>query len=350
MFSGKKMSNIGGKMKIQTCFSVAAVGLLLVPALAQAESTLTVSSYGGGYQEAQKKAYFEPLMAAQPGLRIREDSPASNAKLKAMVEAGSVDWDIMVTDESFGLEGDGEWLEPIDYTIVNRDKFIEGAAGTYRIAADIEATVLAYNSEEYGNSVPEGFEAFFDIETFPGLRAVWKYAPSGILETALVADGVAVEELYPLDVERALKKLDTIKDDLVWWETGAQSEQLLTSGEASMGLVWVSRALSGADRGIKIDWTDWTSQTGYWVVPKGTENREAAMKALEFFTEPAQQIAFTEFMPYGPSNKYAVDDVLPVFEGNLPTGHLDSRILMDGEWWSENGAEVNLRFQEWLLQ
>lgn len=325
-------------------------GALLAPGLASAETTITVTSYGGGYQEAQKKAYFDPFVVAQSEIAIREDSPTSNAKLKAMVEAGAVDWDLVLTDDSFGLESDAAWLEPIDYAIVNRDKFIEGAAGTYRVAADIEATVLAYNSNEFGGKKPQGFKDFFNTEEFPGLRAAWKYAPSGLFEAALIADGVPAEELYPIDVERALAKLDTIKGDLVWWETGAQSEQLLASGEASMGLVWVSRALSGAEKGVAIDWSEWTSQTGFWVVPKGTKNKDAAMKAIEFFTEPAQQIAFTEFMPYGPSNKNAVNDVLPNFKGNLPTDHLENRVLMDAEWWAANGAAVDARFQEWLLQ
>ncbi|NPD16787.1 ABC transporter substrate-binding protein [Xinfangfangia sp. D13-10-4-6] len=323
---------------------------LLAPSIGSAETTLTISSYGGGYQEAQSKAYFSPFISANPDVLIREDSPSSNAKLKAMVEAGAVDWDIMVTDDTFGLDSDAAWLEPIDYTIVNRDKFLPGTADTYRIAADIEATVLAYNAEDFAGQTPDGLAAFFDTETWPGLRAAWKYAPGGLLETALVADGVPADQLYPLDVERALTKLDTIKDDIVWWETGAQSEQLLSSGEASMGLVWVSRALSGADKGIQIDWTEWTSQAAYWVVPKGTKNKDAAMKALEFFTEPAQQIAFTEFMPYGPSNKNAVDGVLPNFKGNLPTDHLEGRIQINAEWWAENGAAVDQRFQEWLLQ
>lgn len=337
-------------MKSTSAVLAMLASILMAPTLLHAEVTITVTSYGGGYQEAQKKAYFDPFMAAQQDIGIREDSPSSNAKLMAMVEAGNVDWDVVLTDDSFGLEGDGQWLEPIDYSIVNRDKFIDGAAETYRVAADIEATVLAYNATEYGDKAPQGFADFFDTEQFPGLRAVWKYAASGLLETALVADGVPADQLYPLDVERALKKLDTIKDDLVWWETGAQSEQLLSSGEAAMALVWVSRALSGADAGIRIDWTNWTSQTGYWVVPRGTRNLEAAMKAIEFFTEPEQQIAFTEFMPYGPSNKDAIDGVLPNFKGNLPTDHLGNRILMDAEWWSAHRAEIDARFQQWLLE
>ncbi|MDR6756989.1 putative spermidine/putrescine transport system substrate-binding protein [Mycoplana sp. BE70] len=332
-------------------FAITALAALVAgTAASAADTTLTISSYGGGYQEAQSKSYFQPFMAQNPGIKIVEDSASSNAKLKAMVETGNVTLDLMLTDDSFGLDTDAQWLEPIDYSIIDKSKFIEGAAGTYRIASDIEATVLAYNAEEFGGAAPNGFADFFDTEKFPGLRAVWKYSASGIFEAALIADGVKPEDLYPIDVERALKKLDTIKDDLVWWESGSQSEQLLASGEANMALVWVSRALSVGEKGVKIDWTNWTSQTGYWVVPKGTKNKEAAMQAINFFTEPTQQIEFTKYMPYGPSNKNALDSVDGKFKGNLPTDHLDTRVLMDAEWWAANGAKVDLRFQEWLLQ
>lgn len=332
-------------------FVVAAVAALMNgTAVYAADTTLTISSYGGVYQEAQSASYFQPFMAQNPDIKIVEDMASSNAKLKAMVETGNVTLDLVLTDDSFGLDADAKWLEPIDYSIVDRSKFIEGAAGTYRVASDIEATVIAYNAEEFGGKAPEGFADFFDTAKFPGSRAVWKYAASGIFEAALMADGVKVEELYPLDVERALKKLDTIKADIVWWDSGSQSEQLLASGEATMGLVWVGRAVSVADKGIKIDWTDWTSQTGYWVVPKGTKNKQAAMRAIDFFTEPAQQVAFTKYMPYGPSNRNALESVDARFKGSLPTDHLDTRVLMNADWWAENGAKVDLRFQEWLLQ
>lgn len=336
-------------MHLKFLITAAAVALSVTTAFA-ADTKLTVSSYGGVYQEAQSKAYFQPYMAKTPNLKIVEDTSASNAKIKAMVETGNVTLDLLITDDSFGLDSDAKWLEPIDYSIIDRSKFIAGAAGTYRVASDIEGTVLAYNAREYGGKTPQGFGDFFDRTKFPGSRAVWKYAASGIFEAALIADGVAPQDLYPIDVERALKKLDTIKNDIVWWDSGSQSEQLLSSGEASMGLVWVGRAVNVADKGIKVDWRNWTSQTGYWVVPKGTKNKDAAMKAISFFTDPEQQVTFTKYVPYGPSNNNAIGSIDPKFKGMLPTDHLDTRVLMNAGWWAENGAKVNLRFQEWLLQ
>jgi len=332
--------------------SVLALGAATVfgGAAARAETTLTVTSYGAAYQEAQDKAYFQPFAKENPSITVRQDSPSSNAKIKAMAESGNVTWDVVLVDDSFGLDSDADWLEPIDYSIVDKDKFIDGLATTYRVGADVEGTVMAYRPEAFGGNEPKTFADFFDVEKFPGKRAIWKFAPGGVFEAALLADGVKPEELYPIDVPRALKKLDTIKDHIIWWETGAQAEQLLTSGEADLGLVWIGRAVGAADKGISIAWGQWTSQGGYWVVPKGTPNKEAAMKAIEFFTDVPQQVEFTKYMPYGPTNKNAVDKVSDTFKGNLPTDHLDTRVTVDAGWWNQNSGEVDAQFQEWLLQ
>jgi putative spermidine/putrescine transport system substrate-binding protein len=311
---------------------------------------LTVCSYGGEYQQAQATAYFKPFEAANPGVTVQQDSPESDAKLKAMVEAGQPTWDLVLVADNFGHDSDAEWLEPIDYTVIDQSQFLEGYSGKYRVGADVEATVLAYRKDKVGSTQPKGLADFFNTAGFPGKRAAWKYASGGIFEAALVADGLPADKLYPIDVPRALKKLDTIKKDLIWWETGAQSQQLLTSGEATLALVWVGRAVAAADSApVVVDWTQWTTQSGMWVVPKGAPNKDLAMKAIAFFTQPAQQIALTKLLPYGPTNKNAVAGVDARYKGSLPTDHFNSRITVDYAWWAAHSAEVDTAFQEWLL-
>ncbi|MFX7784760.1 extracellular solute-binding protein, partial [Acinetobacter baumannii] len=62
------------------------------------------------------------------------------------------------------------------------------------------------------------------------------------LEAALIADGVPMDQLYPLDLDRAFKKLDQIKSHIsLWWTTGAQSVDVIASGEVDMGVAWDSR-------------------------------------------------------------------------------------------------------------
>jgi putative spermidine/putrescine transport system substrate-binding protein len=318
---------------------------------AAASKTVTVCSYGGVYQKDQDLAYFQPFQQKYPDIKIVQDSPTNDAKLKAMVEAGAVTWDIMCAADNFGLAADADWLEPIDYSVIDRNDFIEGYADTYRIGADIEATVLTFRKDKYAAAQPQTFADFFDVQLFPGKRAVWKYAPGGIFEAALVADGVAPEHLYPIDLPRALKKLETIKDHLIWWDTGAQSEQLLTSGEAALGLLWIGRSMSAAETSpLSVSWSQWTTQNAFWVVPKGTPNKAAAMLAIKSFTSPACQSAFSALLPYGPTNKNAVESGGQRYRGNLPTDHLAGRIKLDSAWWNKNLSKIDPVFQEWLIK
>lgn len=70
-----------------------------------------------------------------------------------------------------------------------------------------------------------------------------------MLEAALLADGVPMDELYPLDLDRAFAKLDTIKDDIVWWTKGAEPSQMLSTGEADYALAWSGRIATAKDEG-----------------------------------------------------------------------------------------------------
>jgi putative spermidine/putrescine transport system substrate-binding protein len=313
------------------------------------KTTLTIVSYGGGYQEAQAKALFEPFMKANPDIEIVQDSPTDVAKLTAMVEAGDPQWDVALVANDFGNDSQSEWLEPIDYSVVDKGALLDGYAGKYRAGADVEGTVVAYR-EDALDSAPKTWADFFDTEAFPGKRAMNKYAAGGILEAALLADGVAPSDLYPLDVDRALAKLDTIKDDIIWWETAAQSQQLLESGEAALGLVWIGRATDAAKTApVAINWNTWTSQDAYWVVPKGTDNKEAAMEFVAFATSHKPQVSLAGLLPYGAVNAAAAKSSDVAADPNRPSNHLETQVRMDDEWWAENMQDVNDQFTEWLL-
>ncbi|MBO1900972.1 ABC transporter substrate-binding protein [Leucobacter weissii] len=310
--------------------------------------SLTVVSYGGPYQEAQSEAFFQPF-TAESGIEVVEDSPTDYAQLRSMVDTGRPTWDLVLVANDFGTTADADYLEPVDYDAVDRDQLIPGAAQEYRVAADIEATVLAYRSDEYSEA-PATWEDLFDTERFPGKRLFNKLVSGGVLEAALLADGVAPEELFPLDIDRALAKLDTIKDDIVWWETSAQSQQLLASGEASIGLVWVGRAVdAGKEAPVGINWDSWLQVDAYWVIPKGAPNAAAAQQALGFLLQEDPQVAFAGLSDYGPVNAAAAEDPEVRQNENRPTNHLDTQVAVDDEWWGANQQETDRKFQEWLL-
>ncbi|TPI56051.1 ABC transporter substrate-binding protein [Mesorhizobium sp. B3-1-3] len=330
--------------------SAAYLSLFSTRVLAQDSGTLVISSYGGSYEEAQQEALFNPYRTLNPGLKIVLDSPQSDAKLRAMVESGNVSWDLVIVGGHMGLEADAKWLEPIDYSVVDKSALREGYAGKYRVGADAEATVLSYNIKAY-DKTPNSFRDFFDSESFPGPRAAFRHVAGGILEMALIADGVAPSDLYPIDIDRALTKLDTIREQLVWWETGAQSEQLMTSGETPMGQLWIGRAAQAAERApVKTVWDQWLTADAFWVVPKGATNREAAMKAINYFISPEPQARFSSLIPYGPVNPAADTLVVGKNKGRLPTDHLSTAVKQDMEWWNANLAAMDQRFQAWLIR
>lgn len=346
-----KMTSRGGRTIAMIAATI--LPLALISACGADESdgktTLTVASYGGPYQDAQAKAFFEPYMKANPDVKIVQDSPSDNAKLRAMVDAGKPQWDVVLLANDFGNESQGKWLEPIDYDVVDKDALLDGYAGKYRAGADVEGTVLAYREDKLPQA-PSSWADFFDTKKFPGKRAVNKFAAGGILEAALLADGVPQAELYPLDVDRALKKIDTIKDRIVWWDTAAQSQQLLESGEVTMGLVWVGRAIdAGKSSPVSVDWNTWLSQDAYWMVPKGTPNAEEAMKLIAYMVTKDPQVEFTQLIDYGTVNREAAEVESVRANPNRPSNHLDTQVPMDDEWWAENLEGVMETFNAWVL-
>jgi len=353
----KNMAKSRSRIRAAT---IGAVGSILVgtmaacggvgSAAAPGKTTVTIVSYGGDYQKAQQKAFWDPYVTANKGVTIKQDSPTDYAKLKAMVEAGNPTWDLALVANDFGLDSQSKWLEPIDYSVVDKNSLVDGYADKYRVGSDIEGTVIAYRSDKYATA-PKTWADFFDTTKFPGKRGVYKMVSGGILEGALIADGVLPDKLYPLDINRALRKLDTIKKDLVWWDAGAQSQQNLASGETPMAMVWIGRAVDAAKNApVKIAWDQWLSQDGFWVVPKGAKDKAAAMKLLAYMVSAPAQTAQLQYLPYGPVNKAVSATVDLKNHPNLPNSHLSTRIDVNDQWWGDNQEAMDKVFQDWLLR
>jgi putative spermidine/putrescine transport system substrate-binding protein len=311
-------------------------------------TTLTLASYGGAYQEAQRKGWMEPY-SALTGVTFQESEESSNATIKAQVEAGQVTWDVVDVGNDFGLDAHADLLEPLDYTKIKRDEILDGFAGTYRVADITYGVVLGYNTDETAGEVPEGWADFFDTAKFPGKRGFWDYSAGGIFEFALLADGVAPDKLYPLDLERATAKLDTIKDDIVFWGSGAESQDLLGKGEVAMAMIWNGRAYSAKhidNNPVEIQWNGQIVTADYLVVPKGTPNKDAAMDFIAWTTCKENNAAPSKYIPYGPTNKNATAD--PSTAADLSVTNADENsAYFDDEWVVANAQALEDAYQEW---
>jgi putative spermidine/putrescine transport system substrate-binding protein len=313
--------------------------------------TLTFVSFGGVYQEAQRKAWLEPYTELT-GVQFVEDENSSNATIKAQVEAGQVTWDVVDVGNDFGLDAHKDLLEPLDYSLIPRDEVLEGFAGDYRVADITYGVVLGYNTDQTAGVVPEGWADFFDTQKIPGKRGAWDYSESGMFEFALMADGVEPADLYPLDLARATAKLDTIKDDLVFWASGAESQELIGSGEIAMTMIWNGRAWSAKNtdqKPVEIQWNQQIVTADYLVVPKGSPNKDAAMKFIAYTICADNNAKPSQYIPYGPTNKNSSPD--PAAVPDLSVSNADENsAYFDDEYLIDNFEEIDAAWQAWKTQ
>lgn len=340
-------------MKRKALVALVSSGILLTTACGSSDGDATSGDSlvwvdgGGAYHEAMDKGVLQPY-ESESGVDIVPEAGTDNAKLRAMVEADRVTWDVYNGDNTWGTDADAEFLEPLDYSVIPQDEILEGYSSKYRVANSIYSILLAWNTDKVAGT-PQGWVDFFDTETYPGKRAVMDYSVGGIFEIALLADGVAPEDLYPLDIDRAIAKLDTIKDDLVFWSSGAESEDLVGSGEVAMVMTYNSRAYDVKTvLGKPVDYTfrEQILAASYLSVPKGTADKEAAMELIAYAVGADANGKPSAYSPLAPSNTKATPD--PEMEKDLPTAHLDEpHAEFDDAWIAENAADVEAAYQEW---
>jgi putative spermidine/putrescine transport system substrate-binding protein len=312
--------------------------------------TLSFVSFGGVYQEAQRKAWLAPYTELT-GVEFTEDENSSNATIKTQVESGQVTWDVVDVGNDFGLDVHKDLLEPLDFSLIPKDELNADLGITdYRIPDITYGVVLAYNTEVLGaGNVPAGWADYFDTAKFPGKRGAWDYSESGMFEFALMADGVKPADLYPLDLERASKKLDTIKDDIVFWSSGAESQELIGSGEVAMTMIWNGRGWSAKNidqKPIEIQWNQQIVTADYLVIPKGSPNKDAAMKFIAYTACAEHNAGPSEFIPYGPTNTKSTANEAMVKDLSV-TNADENSAYFDDTYLAENFDEIDAAWQAW---
>ncbi len=327
------------------------------PALAQGD--LAVMSFGGAYQAAWRQAVFQPY-TAKTGIKIIEQEYGGEiAKIKAMIESGNVTLNAVDVDAPTLLQGCDEGIfEKIDWAKIGpKDDWLDGTTSKCGVGTIVYATILAYDGAALANG-PTSIKDLFDIKKFPGKRGLWKN-PATNLEFALLADGVAPDQVYdtlatPEGVDRAFAKLDTIKPSIVWWEAGAQAPQLLASGEVAMTTAWNGRIYNANKEGkdFRIVWDNEILDSNYWVIPKGAKNQEGAMAFIKYAVEPKELAAVTKYIPYGPVRKSSAEFVAPEDAKNLPTSpqNMTGALTLDNGFWADHGDEIRRRFTTWIAQ
>ena len=343
------------------CFLAAAL-MAAVPTMA--EETIRITSWGGATQDAERNAYWKPYTEST-GIKVIEDTwNGEFGKIRAMVEAKNVTWDLVVADYAHAITGCDEGvLEPIDkQDLGNLDDFLPGSLHECGVPELVFSVIFGYNADKiptsWGGSRPSTVKDIFDTQKWPGKRALRK-DPKWVLEPALMADGVLPEKVYevlasPEGINRALAKLDTIKQDVIWWESGAQPPQLLADGEVAIAQMYSSRlydARTNEKQNFVAIWDGQIVSPNSLIIPKGG-NKEAAMKFIKYLVAPEVMARISNFTSYGPARQTAVAFVSESMKANLPTApdHLVGSLLSGEQWWADHYDEVNQRFQKWLAK
>lgn len=182
-----------------------------------AAGQITFVSQGGSYQETQTKAILDPA-AKLLAITVNQDSiPDAWPVIKAQGATGKPIWDVVDTPTSNCLRGGREGLlEKLDFSkLPNAAAIPEQYRTPYSVAYEFYSTVIGYNKKTL-KKVPQSWADFWNVKVFPGTRAL-RNDPQTVLEAALLAGGVPRDKLYPLDVDRAFKKLQQIKPDITVW-------------------------------------------------------------------------------------------------------------------------------------
>jgi putative spermidine/putrescine transport system substrate-binding protein/mannopine transport system substrate-binding protein len=325
---------------------------------------VVVFSYGGSFTEGVRRNVYAPYTKAT-GIKVVDVvADYAEPQARAMFQAGRIDWDVAyVQSENYPTMRDAGMFAPIDYTLWDQEALQGTPAQTRRSDAAVvlgAAMVLAYNQRAFPNGGPQTWADFWDVKKFPGPRGL--YAPQATynIQFALLADGVAPKDIWPLTdnkLDRAFRKLEEIKPHITkWWSAGGEAPQLLINGEYAMTSAWDNRLLVALRQGapIKTTWEGGTLGYSWAVILKGGPNTVNAQKFLAFLYRAQTAAGWTQGTGSPGPNinqlKYLPAEVIP--NVNVNPDNASKLVVRDIAWLSltRPSGKTNLEHiqERWL--
>lgn len=328
------------------------------PLHAQGPRDLTVVSWGGAYQDAQRDVYFRPWMTARGARMLEENWDGGIDVLRARMRAGGTNWDLVQVEGDHLLIGCREELfEPMDWDAIGgQDAYLPEAVHPCGVGAVQYAFILAWDRARQ-TAAPSGWADIFDLARFPGRRAL-RRGPKTTLEIALMADGVPVAQVYdllatPRGQDRAFRKLDSIRAEIAWWDRGSQPPLWLANGEVALACAYNGR-ISAANlrdgRDFGIVWRQNLAGLGSWVIMRGSPNKERALDLLRFAGQADVQARLPRLIPYGVTAAGAHALLPAPLLAQLPTApaHVAAALRLDEQFWLRHLDPLSRRFTAWL--
>jgi putative spermidine/putrescine transport system substrate-binding protein len=322
---------------------------------------LTIVGWGGSSQDAHRKAYWTSFTKTS-GVALREDTwHGGVGVIRTKVIGGDSSWDIVQVETEDLILGCEEGLfQPLDWAkLGGRRAFIPTAVHDCGVGAMLWSYLIGYDGDRIKGKGPQSWADFWDVKRFPGKRGMRK-TPKYTLEFALMADGVPPAQVYatlrtPAGVDRAFRKLDQLKPQIIWWSSISQVPDLIGSGEVAMSVTSPGRLIVAnrtENRHFKVDWHQNIYAVDYWVILKNSPRREEANELLRYMTRPENQMRLAMFMPTGLTSIEASRRIDPVYKRDTPTdpANMTDALQLDGDFWVEYGDQLTQRFNAWVAR
>lgn len=342
---------------------IALAGLMIGPTAAMAAERLVIATTGGTWEKQMREHFFDPFTKATGIEVVTVSGSASDtvARIKAMVAGGNVEWDLY---QSGDIQSSSDQHRALNEDMsaycekhaANQD-LLDGACRPSGVLSAYGTTLIVYNAETFPDGGPTTWAQFFDLERFPGPRALPNFNdPWRVLSAALLADGVASDALFPLDLDRAFAKLDEIKPHVgLWWKSGDQSTQGFRNGEYVAGQIWQTRAAALKEEGQPLVWSQEQAFLvgDRWALIRGAPNRDNALKFLDFFLANIEgQARRCEVATCTPVTYSAAAAMNEEARAAVPTSPevLARLVVPDAEWINANSTEMLERWNSWIQQ
>lgn len=316
---------------------------------------LVVRDGGGDFSESQKRDVYGPF-TEETGIRI-EVVYILHEQMLTQIRQGRPQFDVMDID-IYVLR----WFQQRDATIeLDYDRLpstknagiAEFLLTSHGVGKNYWASVMGYHADAFGDRRPESWADFWDTAAFPGRRSLQSEFALPELEFALLADGVAKDRLYPLDVDRAFASLDRIKDSIrTFWDEGSEPAEMLARRQVTAASAWLNRLGTQIRKGapIRYVWNGARRQSNGYGIPKGAANPDAAYRFIDYALRPEVQARAASGYGLGPVTPSAYAYLSRSVAASLPSspGNLYAGFDLDVDWWTENEEAVVKRWREWV--
>jgi len=321
---------------------------------------IVVRDDGGIYTKAYGECFYKPF-TQKTGIEVVgvQANAEPVAQIKSMVDTKNYTWDMAKISQPAILlltEGGKVYLEKLDLDSDPNVRTIpKQFMSPYGVGTNVYSTVLAYRTDAFKNrKAPSSWADLWNVKDFPGRRSVRKH-PFDTLEESLMASGVPTSSLYPLDLSKAFSALDQIKPNVaVWWNSGAQATQLLTSGEVDMIATWASRPQQAMGEGapVAISWNQNLWGVDSWAVLAGTPNADACREFIKFASDVKRMAQQGDYYPAGVTQPEAFKYIKPEVARNSPTypDNIKNGVQINAKYWLDNQAAVTEKFNAWVLK